>query len=122
MDVEVLAVHFQKAIPGSIYVLSGSPKGSRYFDARAIAEELADEICDALPGLHTFTGCNSTNAFVAEGKKRALTVIKSNKEMWTTFKHFRKSFEVNPETESSCEKFVCLLYGGKSDGDVNFNR
>ena len=40
--------------------------------------------------------------------------------MYTTFKHFGNSFEVSTKTKSSCEKFVCLLYGGKSDGDVNF--
>ena len=40
--------------------------------------------------------------------------------MCTTLEHFRNSFEVSTETKSSCEKFVCLLYGGKSDGDVNF--
>ena len=40
--------------------------------------------------------------------------------MYTTFKHFGNSFEVSTKTKSSSEKFVCLLYGGKSDGDVNF--
>ena len=71
-DVEVLAVHFQKAIAGRIYILSGISKRLRYVDVRAIAEELGDEICDTLPGLHTFTGCDSTSAFVGKGKKRAV--------------------------------------------------
>ena len=119
-DVEVLAVHFQKAIAGRKYILSCTSKRLRYVDVRAIAEELGNEICDALPGLHTFTGCDSTSAFVGKGKKRALSIIKSNKEMCTTFKHFGNSFEVSTETKSSPEKFVCLLYGDKSDGDVNF--
>ena len=74
----------------------------------------------ALPGLHTFTGCDSTSAFVGKEKKWALSIIKSNKEMCTTFENFGNSFEVSTETKSSCEKFVCLLYGGKSDGDMNF--
>ena len=119
-DVEALAVHFQKANAGRIYTLSGTSRRLRYVDVRAIAEELGDEICDALQGLHTFTGCDSASAFVGKGKKRAFSIIKSNKEMGTTFKHFGNSFEVSAETKFSCEKFVYLLYGGKSDGDVNF--
>ena len=69
-------------------------------------------------GLHAFTGCDSTSAFVGKGKKQALITIKSNKELWTTFKHFGNLFEVSPEKESSCEKFVFFLYVRKSDGDV----
>ena len=79
-DAEVLVVHFQKAIAGRMYILAGTSKRSRYVDVRAIAEELDNEICDALPGLHTFTGCDSTSAFVGKGRKRALSIIKSNKK------------------------------------------
>ena len=79
-DVEVFAVHFQKAcscweIIHSLWDL----KEITYVDVRAIAEGLGDGICDARPGLHTFTGCDSTSAFAAKGKKRALSIIKSNK-------------------------------------------
>ena len=46
-DVEVIAVHFQKAIAGRIYILSGTSKRLRYVDVRAIAEELGNEIFGA---------------------------------------------------------------------------
>ena len=51
-DVKVLAVQVQKATAERIYILSGTSKRSRYVDVRAIAEELGDEICDALPYIY----------------------------------------------------------------------
>ena len=46
-DVEVITVHFQKAIAGRICILSGTSKRLRYVDVRAIAEELGNEIFGA---------------------------------------------------------------------------
>ena len=71
-DVEALAVHFQKVIAGRVYILSCTSKRLRYVDVRAIAEELGDEICDALPRLYTFTGCDSTSALLVKGRSKHL--------------------------------------------------
>ena len=75
--VAVLVCHFSFEIPARIFFRTGTKKRSRYIDISALARKHGRAICRALPGLHAFTGCDSTSAFVGRGKKAGLTIISS---------------------------------------------
>ena len=66
VDVEMLLIHHAKEISVSLYILSGTKSRMRYTDISQIVENLGDNICSALIGLHAFTGCDSVSAFVGK--------------------------------------------------------
>ena len=118
VDVEVLFIHHAKEISASLFILSGTKSRMRYIDISQIVENLGDDICNALIGLHAFTGCDSVCAFVGKGKKAAFTLIKKQDHFCETMKDLGDSPEVSDDLFKGCEKFVCALYGGKGS-DVN---
>ena len=77
VDVEVdKNIHHAKEVSASLFILSGTKSRMRYIDITQIVENLEDNICNALIGLHAFTGCDSVSAFVGKGKKAAFTLLK----------------------------------------------
>ena len=50
----------------------------RYLNARKIAERLGQDMCAALPGLHAFTGCEYTSAFLRHGKIKPFETVEQN--------------------------------------------
>ena len=60
-DVSVLACHMQKHIPTTLLIHTGTGNSTRLVDVQAICDKLGPEVCDALPGVHAFTGCDTTS-------------------------------------------------------------
>ena len=118
VDVEVLFIHHAKEINAYHYMLSGTKSRMRYIDVSQIVENLGENICDALIGLHAFTGCDSVSAFVGKGNKTAFSLIKKHDHLCNTMKDLGDSPEVNKDLFKACERYVCALYSGKGS-DVN---
>ena len=57
-DVMVLAVYFQSDIEATLI----------FVNMRVIKEKLGPDICEALPGLHAVSGCDTTSAFYGKTK------------------------------------------------------
>lgn len=70
-DVTILACHFQDQIPARLLVHKKSKTRTIFLDIPAIVQKAGVELCDALPGLHAFTGCDTTSSFVGKGNKRS---------------------------------------------------
>jgi len=71
-DVVVLAVAYQQHIKATeLWVAFGTRKHFRYIPAHAIASNLGDQKCTALPVFHAITGCDTTSCFSGKGKKTA---------------------------------------------------
>ena len=81
-DVEVLALYYRFDIHSRLYILSGTSKRSRIIDVSAVTENLGEDMCRALPGLHAFSGCDSVSAFVGKGKKKAFDLLYLNQELF----------------------------------------
>ena len=41
---------------------------------------LEHDICEALPGLHSFSGCDTTSSFSGIGKTKCVTAMKTQEE------------------------------------------
>ena len=111
-------IHHAKEISASLYILSGTKSGTRYIGMSQIVENLGDNICNALIGLHAFTGCESVSTFVGGGKNAAFSLLKKQDHLCETMKNLGDSPEVSDDLFKGCEKFVCALYGRKGF-DVN---
>ena len=69
-DVGVLAVYYSSQISGSLILATGMGNKWRFIDVNGISQKYGENICEALPGLHAFTGCDSVSAF--SGKESIL--------------------------------------------------
>ena len=62
-DVIFLCLAFDVAFDAEIYMKCGTKNRVRYIDIRKLANTIGKEVCQALVGLHAFTGCNTVSAF-----------------------------------------------------------
>ena len=76
-DVMVLCLGFNRDIPCSIYQKSGTKHHTRFIDFRKLAGSLGGS-CDALIGLHAFTGCDTVSALTGRGKLDPLKLMKKD--------------------------------------------
>ena len=62
------------------YIQCGTTHRERFFDVQNVAGALGQNVCCALPGIHSFTGCDTVSAFGGKGKINALKLIQKNKK------------------------------------------
>lgn len=67
-DVLVLLTSHTQGLAQTLLFDTGVGNKRRLIDIKAIARELGEGLCQALPALHSFTGCDTTSAFVKKGK------------------------------------------------------
>ncbi len=117
-DVVVLACHFQQSISSSMYIHTGTKSRTRLIDVDAVCQKLGPAVCKALPGLHSFTGCDSNSAFAGKGKQRAFDIVATKPDMCEAMQNIGCSLCIHENTLHAAEKFVCSLYG-KAGDDVD---
>ena len=71
----------------------------------------------ALPGLHSFTMCDSTITFKVIGKKKPIKYLKKNPKF--VLANLGASWEVSEELINGRGEFICIMYGRSSIKDVN---
>ena len=72
-------------------------------------EKVGPEVCSCLLGLHILTGCDTTSAFVRQGKLGVMKALKKHPEFINVLKRMGNS-EVGDEDLKGLEKCVCVLY------------
>ena len=77
------------------------------------------EKCEAILGLHSFSGCDSVSSFRGKGKKSVFKVFESDPQHIVTFARLGKSFLPDPVLLNELEKFTCKLYGFNDENCVN---
>ncbi|XP_065197855.1 uncharacterized protein LOC135829379 [Sycon ciliatum] len=123
-DVAVLAAFARHCISGRLYFLTGTGNKVRCIDMATVSDELGPELCQALPGFHAFTGCDSTSAFAYRGKKAALKILQSTGPVGSTsrqaFTSLGKGFEpLTADVLLNLETFVCSYYKVSGCSSVN---
>ena len=68
-------------------------------------------MCKALPGLHAFTGCDSTSAFFSQGKSTAFELVKNG--TWHAMQELGCQPTVSRELLRLCEEFTSKMYSKK---------
>ena len=110
-DVAILACHFNNQIPAPLLIMKKLKTRVGYLDVSAISDTDGPQLCDALPGLHAFTGCDSVSSFSGKGKKASLKQCRKNEAACQTMTILGRSFNTDDVLFSLCEKFVCHMYG-----------
>jgi hypothetical protein len=89
---------------------SGTRTKPKYIPVHVIGKYLSDDLCNALPGFHDITGCDTTSQFAGHGKKTAWHVFLEDPSLLEKIgKH-----EPNDTIQSNAEKFAVHLYSRSS--------
>ena len=118
-DVAILACHFCRDISARILIMKKEKTWNIYLETSAIADAAGPHLCDALPGLHAFTGCDSTSVFAGKGKKTGLKHCKTDPVACNGMATRGRSFDAETVPFSECEGFVCKMYGKPKLVEVN---
>ena len=89
-----------------------------YLETSAIADAAGPHLCDALPGLHAFTGCDSTSAFAGKGKKTVLKLFMTHPVACNGMATLGCSLDAETIL-TECEGFVGKMYGKPKLVEVN---
>ena len=119
-DVFIMALAFHDKIEASLFQKCGTKTRTRVIDIRKVAGTLGIDICRALIGMHSFTGCDTVSAFASKGKTNALKLLKTSRNIQNVFSRLGEEWELQPELMNELEAFTCLLYAPKGSS-VKFN-
>ena len=92
----------------------------KYVDIASIGNILERNVCEALPGMHAITGCDTVSSFAGKGKLSAFQLVKKNVSFPELFAKFGLSWEFSDADLTKLQIFTCSLYSTKkSESDVN---
>ena len=97
-----------------IWIAFGTGKDFVHLHVNSICHRLGKERSVALPGFHSFTGCDTTSGFFGKGKKVALETWNSLPEVTQTFSYMAlnpyKHMDLDSQHFQILEHFTVLLY------------
>lgn len=118
-DVFVLLLRFAQTIKQPVIFDTGVANKRRLLNVKEIIERKGPDVCSVLPSIHSFTGCDTTSAFVRRGKLIPLKNIEKNQSFLNVFDKLGKTLDVTEDLLSELEKYVCSMYGKPKYSDVN---
>ena len=95
---------------------------STLYDINEVHKKFGTDFCEALLGLHAFTGNDTISCFAGKGKIKPLTLMQSSAEYMDAFGELGRTWEVSEDMFDTLESFVCQLYGycTQSVGEARF--
>ena len=122
-DVFLLLLAHIKTFNKPVYMDTGFGNNRRILNIKAIANELRPGTCGALLGLHAFTGCDTTSAFMRKEKLQPMNMMLKSQEYIDAFNDLGETEVISPQLLISLEKFTCNMYGHKrqNNQDKNIN-
>lgn len=109
-DVFTLLLKFAQQVDQRLLFDTGTGDKRRLIHMQKVIEETGQELCQVLPSLHAYSGCDTVSAFVRKGKLLALKLLRENPEFFSTFKALGSSPTIDEDTFINLERFTCLLY------------
>lgn len=95
------------------FTLKAAPKPEKLVDAQKVAAAVGHNMCCALPGLHSFTGCDTVSAFGGKGKIHAFKLRQKNRKYQDAFTQLGKEWSVPRDLFSVLQEFTCKLYANR---------
>ena len=108
-DVFLLLLAFSDAIQSTVYFDTGHGAKRRQINISGLADTFSKSVRDAILGIHSFTGCDSTSCFSGKGKVRPLKLMMNNTELISVFARLGTSVQVSDHDLQVLESFVCEL-------------
>ena len=116
-DIGILALYYQQKIDVDLLLEIGTGANLKIIDIST--HDLPINVTDALSGLHAMSGCDTTSCFIGIGKKKCLSILESNERFLAAIGKLGESTELERNTLSVLEEYVCRLYSMKHCDDIN---
>ena len=94
-----------------MYLDIGKGVQRRIINVTELAEDLIPSYCEALLGLHCFTGEDCNCCFKGQGKLKPIKKLLKKPKFMETFKRLGNSWEASTTTKADLEEFTCFMYG-----------
>ena len=117
---EILLYHAPR-IPLHIWMEAGvcANNNRRFIDVTNLSITLGSHVCDALPGLHAFTGCDFTSSFLGKGKVKPYEYMQKSTSFQHAFERLGENVIPEETVIKTLEEFVCKMYGKPKLDNVN---
>ena len=116
-DVAVIGLWVAPQLACNLLLQTGTGQHTRLVSLTQVSRSFGPDICTALPGFHSFTGCDSVSSFGRRGKKLAYKLLTSGHS--DAMQLLGNSLTVTDELQASCQQFVCKLYTKTTVAFVN---
>ena len=118
-NVLVLLLKFSQVIDRTILFDTRMGNNRCVLNVNDIVSAKGSDICDVLPALYSFTGCDTTSAFVRHGKVTPLKVLEKRSQFIATFGALGQDIDIQATRFNELEHFVCCTYGKPKYPSVN---
>lgn len=108
-DVLIIALSVSNSIP-NLYLNKSSSHLESYIDINGLATVLGEEVARALPGYHSYSGCDTVSCFVGKGKKVGFKLLKTDERVRECFGRLGESWDLSSDLFDELNRFTCLLY------------
>ena len=115
----ILMYYATKFTPMVVYFDTGKGIHRRVVNVTELAEDKGPSYCEALLGLHCFTGEDTNCAFKGKGKVNPLKKLEKKPKFMDTFRSLGHTLEVTDQTMTELEEFTCFMYGHQRIKSVN---
>ena len=79
----------------------------RYISVTSISQQLGSAIVKGLPGMHAFSGCDSTSQFAGHGKKKSMKLLIEDAEFRNFMTTLGDTFQLSQSTlENGSKPYV----------------
>ena len=107
---EVIVCYLQEYIRADLTLISGTRSRVPAIRVPSVCQQLSLEECQALPGLHALTGCDSVSSFEGKRKKEALGMVKNAEQVsLASATVFHQARKILGESRSSCARCTMTL-------------
>ena len=117
-DVFILLLKFCQGLRNPVLFDTGVGNKRRLIDVKAVVAKQGPDFCSIMFSLHSFTGCDTTSAFVRRGKVAPHKTLQSFPQFQSTFEALASN-KVSEATIDELEHFVCCMYGKSEYSDIN---
>jgi hypothetical protein len=118
-DVFLLLLKFAQNLDNLVLFDTGVGNKRRLIDVKAVVEKHGADLCCILFSFHSFTGCDTTSAFVRRGKLIPYKTLQVFPQFRSTFASLAVTTDIPETTFEELEHFLCCAYGKSEYTDVN---
>ena len=84
-DVFIMSLSFVCEFACQVYITGGTQTREKFVDVQKVAAAFGQNTCSVLPGLHSFTGCDTVSAFEGKKKISAFKLMQKNTKYQDAF-------------------------------------
>ena len=114
-DLFWILLHHSRQINVPVFFDTGHGNKKRLINITELGSHYSENLCDALLGLHAFSGCDTVSAFKGKGKIKPMKLLLKSPSFCQVLAQLGEQWDVTDELISGMKKCVCAVYGGKKN-------